>query len=162
MNLTATSRSNYFAVRDFATFAAAVVRNFGTDITIERDDYGRVCLLASNDGVWPTGDTIDYSAGVPCREAVTDTNNPDDHECADCGFPAAAHTTVYDGVPALVAAHLTDDHVAVFISVSHEGCRYAEGVALAINNRGETARVTTDNIYDLAASLGSVVTRAEC
>jgi hypothetical protein len=77
------------------------------------------------------------------------------------GFPSHDDDTdepIY--FPQLVAEHLADDEVAVFVECWHEGLRYVGGDALAINNKGETVIIHTDDIYGLAAKLGANVTLA--
>ncbi|HTE91774.1 MAG TPA: hypothetical protein VK639_22680 [Terriglobales bacterium] len=42
-----------------------------------------------------------------------------------------------------------------------EKCRYVTGWALAVNSKGETRRVSLQDIYDLAGQIGEHVTKAE-
>jgi hypothetical protein len=43
----------------------------------------------------------------------------------------------------------------------HEKLQYVGGFAVAINGKGERREVSLSDIYDRAAELGSVATRAE-
>jgi hypothetical protein len=52
----------------------------------------------------------------------------------------------YD-IPEIVSKHLIDDEVAIFMEVGSEKLRYLVGVALAINNKGETEQITLADIY---------------
>ena len=61
----------------------------------------------------------------------------------------------------VVAKHLADDWVAVFMESGAEKARYVSGYAVAVNNKGERETVSLDNIYPLAAALGTHVTAAE-
>ncbi len=53
--------------------------------------------------------------------------------------------------PDLVASHLCDGEVAVFMCIGHEGNRYLTGVAIAVNARGEQVLVSMGDIYECAA-----------
>lgn len=63
----------------------------------------------------------------------------------------------------LVASHLVEDQVAVFIEVGAEKMRYLGGTAVAVNASGETRVVDLDDIFALAQGLTdqhTAVTRA--
>lgn len=62
--------------------------------------------------------------------------------------------------PALVAEHLADGEVAIFMEAGAEKLRYIVGQAIAINANGETRVVDLTDIYNLAAELGSRITPA--
>lgn len=55
-------------------------------------------------------------------------------------------------LPQIVAPHLCDDSVAVFIEVGAEKLRYLVGHANAVDSTGKECHITLDGIYDLAAS----------
>lgn len=61
----------------------------------------------------------------------------------------------------IVAAHLREDEVAVFIQAGHEKLRSVWGYAWAINSRFETREVFLADIYKLAKELGPNVTYSE-
>jgi hypothetical protein len=55
---------------------------------------------------------------------------------------------------ALIARHLKPDEVAVLKEAGSEQASYIGARASAVNNRGETATVDLDEIYDRATVLG--------
>ena len=80
-------------------------------------------------------------------------------------FPSGYHDEndewVDVDVEALVAEHLIEGEVAVFMTVGWEKMRYLTGSARAINSAGQTRQVDLDDIYDLARrELGPNVTTA--
>ena len=145
---TATARSNYFRLRDDAARAEldAFIRDHDLDITIvtSREDPARIALLADTGNGWPSH-YFDESAGLDSEAG------PHEQGGDYIDF------TIWDVVGPLLA----DDCVAVFIEVGHEKLRSLSGVAVAVNNQGETRQVLTNDIYPLAAQLGSDVTDAE-
>lgn len=76
-------------------------------------------------------------------------------------WPRYDHETDEDiDFPGLVAEHLADGHVAVFMEVGTEKLRYITGVGMAVNNRGEFVSVDLeDMIMRQARHLGPHVTR---
>lgn len=62
---------------------------------------------------------------------------------------------------AIVADHLEDGEVAIFMEAGAEKLRYIVGFAVAINNRHERIRISLDDIYDRAQALGTSITPAE-
>lgn len=60
----------------------------------------------------------------------------------------------------IVANHLEDGEVAVFMYIGNEGMRCLFGGAIAINNKYEKRQVDLGDIYKLASELGSEVTKA--
>ena len=63
-------------------------------------------------------------------------------------------------IVSIVAPHLADGWVAVFVEAGHEKLRYCSGFAVAVNGKGETRQVSLNDIYPLAAQLGENVTDA--
>jgi len=61
----------------------------------------------------------------------------------------------------VVAKHLVDDWVAIFMESGAEKVRYVSGYAVAVNNKGGRETVSLHNIYPLAATLGTYATEAE-
>lgn len=57
--------------------------------------------------------------------------------------------------------NLAEGSVAIVVGAGAERLRYVNGWAIAYNSKGETKSVGIDDIYALAESLGSDVTRAE-
>ncbi len=127
-----TARSNYFRVKDKQKFTEWATSIDGLELI--EDEEGRVGL----------GCNHDYSGGWPDLVYNQDT---DDYEEID--------------VVKSVAAHLQEGSVAVFMEVGAEKMRYVTGWAVAVNHKGDTARVSLDDIYKQAAELGDEVTKAE-
>ena len=133
---TGSARSNYFRLRDDAARAEleTFIRTHELDITIitsEQDD-SRIALLDASGRGW-------------------DTSYFDDQADDYIDF------TIWDVVGPLLA----DECVAVFIEVGAEKLRYLSGIAVAVNNKGQTRQVLTGDIYELAGQLGTDVTAAE-
>ena len=61
----------------------------------------------------------------------------------------------------VVAKHLVDDWVAIFMESGAEKVRYVSGYAVAVNNKGGRETVSLHSIYPLAATLGTYATEAE-
>lgn len=62
----------------------------------------------------------------------------------------------------LVAQHLADKEVAVFVTAGAEKLHYVTGHAIAVNNTGKHVVVNIDSIYDMAKiAFGVSPTRAE-
>lgn len=81
-------------------------------------------------------------------------------EC-ESGFPALDEDDNEIEFSSVVADHLKDNEVAIFMEAGREKTRYVAGSALAINNRHETKFVDLYDIYKLAEELGENVTKAE-
>lgn len=126
-NYYASCRTNYFKVKDPEAFKAVMDLVPGIEVHQQEDVF---CLLGNNDdgGGWPSA------------------YHPSDDPDADL---------VELDLPTLVATHLADDQVAVFLEVGAEKLRYLVGYALAINNAGETRVVSIDDIYAKAGELTS-------
>jgi len=125
------ARSNYFTVKDEEAFRATFE---GVDVEILEED-GKFGLLSTEDdtGAWPT-----YT-----YDEETDEENDD-----------------FDVIEEVIP-HLAEGSVAVFIEAGHEKARYISGYAYAVNSKGERRAVNLNDIYKLAAELGSDVTEAE-
>jgi len=138
---TAHARSNYFRLRDDAARAAldAFISDHDLDLTIiaSREDLTRIALLEDSGNGWPSH-YFDEQAGQDAGGDYIDF-------------------TIWE----VVAPLLADDCVAVFIEVGHEKLRSLSGIAIAVNSQSETRQVLTNDIYPLAAQLGSDVTGAE-
>lgn len=131
-NYTASARTNYFLVKDLDAFKEAL-SPFEVQVHGRSED-DRVCILGEDPdgGAWPTH-----------------LYNEDADDYEDVDFPG------------LVAEHLADDEVAIFMEAGAEKLRYVVGQAIAINNKGEIRTIDLTRIYDLARELGSNVTLAE-
>ncbi len=63
--------------------------------------------------------------------------------------------------PQIVAPHLADGHVAIFMEAGAEKLRYVHGQASAINNEGEERFIYLSEIMKLANELGEHVTEPQ-
>jgi hypothetical protein len=124
------ARTSYFEVRDLEAFQAAV-EPLEVEVVVEDGHPERVALLSNDDGGWP-----------------------------DQYWNEAEETDVEIDLVSLVADHLADGWVAVFMEVGHEKLRYLFGNAVAVNASGETRQVNLTGIYRLAAQLGPNLTHA--
>jgi len=125
-NYTAYFRSNYVAVKDAAQFQAfCAAFQLEMITTTENNQTLYGFLNEGNEG------------GLP----VTRYNEAtDDWEEVD--FMSE------------LAAHLTDDYVAIVMEVGYEKMRYLSGEAHAVNAKGEMISVDLDEIYERSATLG--------
>jgi hypothetical protein len=124
------ARTSYFEVRDLEVLQAAV-EPLEVEVVVEDGRPERVALLSNEDWGWP-----------------------------DQYWNEAEQTDVEIDLVSLVADHLADGWVAVFMEVGHEKLRYLFGNAVAVNARGETRQVDLTGIYRLAAHLGPNLTHA--
>ncbi len=133
-NYYAAARTNYFNVKDADAFLAAMKPILG--INVSQEENGSFLILCNHrSGGW---DNWIY-------DEETDTDEEID-------------------LPAIVAEHLVDDSVAIFMESGAEKMRYIVGQAEAINNKGERVSIGLDNIYVLAEKLTSKpgeISRAE-
>ncbi|MBC2593537.1 hypothetical protein H5P28_04605 [Ruficoccus amylovorans] len=130
----ATTRSNYFGVKDEKAFLAWAE---STELGVQRredPDHGNLFMIYSDQekGAWPN---------------YVYNEEKDDFDEVEV-------------IPEL-AKHLKDGHVAILLEIGSEKLRYLVGVASAVNCRGEQVYVDLDAIYKKAGKLGDVVTRAE-
>ncbi|MCY1718571.1 hypothetical protein OVA26_16665 [Microbacterium sp. SL62] len=146
-NFIASARTNRFRVRDIdalkadlATYGVEAATfddvNRGAEFVLvdESEQYlaGSVSLYSF--GAWPSFD----EDGIAMRLDLDDETPVPDK---------------FESLHALVASHLVDGEVAIFIEVGAEKMRYLGGVALAVNAAGETRRVDLDDIHGLAQQL---------
>jgi hypothetical protein len=129
-NYYATARSNCFQVKDPAMLKDALADLDVEVVTDDPVDPRRVVLLCRADGGWPGW--------------RYDEGKAEDIEIE---------------VPALVAPHLTDGQVAVFLEAGGEKLRCVAGTACAVNNKGGRVEVSLEDIYDLAKHLGDQMDR---
>jgi hypothetical protein len=137
-NYYASARSNYFEVKDEEAFLAEMNKIPGIEVdgVTFSDDVKRFCILGDDaDGAGWTSFYLDE----------------DDNE-------------VEVDLPMVVADHLKDDEVAIFMEVGAEKLRYVIGYAVAVNNEGDIRTVSLDEIYNLGRELTDKpdnLTRAE-
>ena len=124
-NYYANCRTNYFKVKDNDAFelAMAPIPDIEVIITPGTMEY---CILGNNeDGRgWPV-----WIQGVE------------------------SDTEIEIDLPNMVAEHLQDGEVAIFMEVGNEKLRYLNGYATAINNKGERRDIGLNDIYDIAKEL---------
>jgi hypothetical protein len=133
------ARSSYFRVKDLAAFRVRM-KQLGLEVIGKNPDDttgadGRVALLSTDvdQGGLPQGYYDEQ------QDACVDVDLVDE-----------------------IAQHLADGEVAVLVECgAEEKLRYLTGVAIAVNNKSETRRVSLDDIYPLAHELGPNVTEAE-
>lgn len=116
-------RTNAFRVKDVAALKGALE---SADVEVVEEGPGTAVVLLVNDpdggGYWGT--------------AIFD----DDGECVDELF-----------VPDMIAEHLDDGQVAVFVHAGAEKLCYITGYSIAVHSSGQQVRVELDDIYALAA-----------
>lgn len=183
------ARTNYFRVQDLDAFKADLARHHVTVCGWDNVGWGELVLdngtgetsdsiaLFGHDG-WPFMgeqgilDALKDGEACSAYEPLTDdARRPGEPEtfpegqtpCNLCHEPESSHTKsepTYETLPELVAAHLVDGDVAVFMEVGFEKMRFLVGQAVAINAAGEHRTVSLDDIYASARDLGSTVTDA--
>lgn len=128
------TRTNYFLVKDADAFKAEMA-NYEVTVIEQKvgEETGYGIMDADSDG-----------GGLPWSQFNEETNEYDD--------------LVWETI---IGNHLKDGAVCVLTETGAEKYRYLNGWAIAFNNKGETRRVDTTDIYDLANELGTGVTRAE-
>jgi hypothetical protein len=128
------SRTNYFLVKDAEAFKAEMM-NYEVTV-IEQNIGGEThygILDADADG-----------GGLQWSQLNEENDDYDDLVWED-----------------IIGKHLRDGEVCVLVETGAEKYRYLNGWAIAFNNKGETRRVDTTDIYDLAKEIGTGITRAE-
>ena len=132
-NYYASSRTNYFLVKDVEAFTNEVESlSQLTIITKVIDEVTFVGLLSE-----------DEDGGFPWS-LIDDQGDTGEIEWGD-----------------LFAKHLQDDSVAILIEAGAEKLRYISGYAVAYNNKKETRVIDLSDIYKLAEEIGKDVPRAE-
>lgn len=146
---TAKGRTNYFLVKDVAALKADLVMygitphpwseliqgaSFILDESPTNKPVGAIALFS--DGVWPSLD----------EDAVADRLGLDDE--SENAIPQN-HASLAE----LVADHLVDDQVAIFMEVGSQKMSFLGGFALAINSAKESKSIDLEQIYSLAAQL---------
>lgn len=124
-NYTATTRSNYFAVKDEAAFTAWCAQRSLHHWDREEDGQPRRFAISADTGDccgWPMYDWAD-----------------DGSDTVEIDFPEE------------LAQHLAEGEVAVLIEIGNEKLRYLTGCAVAVDHTGETLVVSLDDIYEEAA-----------
>lgn len=120
-NYTATTRSNYFAVKDEQAFKDWCAK-WSLDHWQQKEDRGSRRFAITAD----TGDCC----GWPSYSHDEDEQEID--------------------IAAELAEHLADGEIAILMEVGNEKLRYLVGTAVAVNHTGETVIISLSEIYQLA------------
>jgi hypothetical protein len=153
-NYVAQARTNYFAVKDIEALKTALrsygiephpwsAAQTGAEFIFDNEKDGSVALFSY--GNWPS---LEEDAVADRLGAEDDEEVPQDHV----------------DLAALVAAHLVDGQVAIFMDIGFEKMRYLGGTAVAVNAADERRVVDLQDIYGLAQELtdpGTVVTKVQ-
>lgn len=158
------SRTNYFHVKDIDALRADLARygitavgwqhrpesqrHFVLDDGVDNKPEGAIALFCFDD--WPSFEE-DAIANQP--ELDDDDGESDRPQIPD------DHADLFD----LVASHLVDADVAVFMTTGYEKMRILLGSAVAVNARGEQVVLDLHDIYNHAATLatdGTPITKA--
>ena len=163
-NYTEQGRTNYFRVKDLAVFKAEL-RAYGIEPASweEANSYGSEFVLHAGVNNKPEGAIALFSYGMwPSFDEYATASRLDvciDDEADESGIPCN-----YDSLLMLVADHLVDGEVAIFMEVGFEKMRYLTGTAVAVNAIGDTRHIDLNSIYELAKELapeGTTITTAE-
>ncbi len=123
-NYAAVARSNYFSVKDIDAFRLEMAKV--SDIHVECLGEGEsqtVALFCQTDDGWPSEYYPD--------EVLADPVSID--------------------LPAMVASHLAEGSVAVFLESGNEGLRFVGGHATAVDAAGERVDLNLHDIFKLAS-----------
>lgn len=131
-----TARSNAFRVKDEDAFREDMVELAGLEVHRREPadasgEHGpRFVLLEPHGEGWPSPTRPVYDeAGDLVREEEVD---------------------LFD----LVAGHLAEGEVAVFVEAGAEKHRYVTGTSVAVNDKGESLAVHLDDIYEKVERAG--------
>lgn len=125
-NFYGSARSNYFEVKDNEVFEKEMARL--PDVTVITQ--GELVGIMVDDG---------DSGCFPSWQY----NEDDEIDMEDNEIDIAD----------IVAGHLVDGAVAIFMECGAEKLRYISGWAQAINSKGECKTISLNDIYDVAAGL---------
>jgi hypothetical protein len=132
-NFYGSARSNYFKVKDEATFLLWAKSVPGLGVWSQKNEAGEqehgVYSDDGDSGCWPS-----------CREL--DDNHPD-YEESDCG-------RVDIDLTQELSEHLLEGQVAVLMEAGAEKLRYVTGSAVAVDHTGKTVTIFLSDIYKLA------------
>lgn len=132
-NYYGTARTNYFAVKDGKAFEEEMA-GLPVELITEKTEDGETLygfLDASSDG-----------SGLDWYQYDEETEEDTEIDW-----------------PGVLARHLKDGSVAVFMEVGAEKYRYLTGVAWAVNSKGEQRHINLErDIMEMASALGDTVT----
>ncbi len=139
-NYYATARSNYFAVKDETKFRQWAESH---DLEVMTPNYPeRIPHEVPRFAITPSDDS--HHGGWPGSRFNEETQEDES---------IALHEEL--------SLHLADGEVAVLMEIGNEKLRYLIGYTVAVNNKGETASMDLNAIYELAKPLGKTLTEAE-
>lgn len=145
------ARTNRFLVKDvdalkehlarYGLTTSTFDRPYAGDLILSFGDPGRPVNEVSlfSPGAWPPMDEDSVAARLELDDVTEET-------WAQLGLDDIS-------LDQLVATHLEENEVAVFVEVGNEKLRYLGGTAVAVNASGETRRVDLEDIFDLARQL---------
>lgn len=144
----ATARTNYFRVKDVEALKKELLEYGITPATWEQSKRGAEFVLDDAPTNVPSGSIALFSMeGWPSFDEDSTANRLELWEEDDV-VPSG-----HESLHALIATHLVDGQVAIFMEVGFEKLRYLGGLAVAVNSAGETRRVDLEDIYELATQL---------
>ena len=127
-------RSNYFVVKDADAFRAEF-EQYGVEIIERAVDGETLYGFMDNDG---------DGGGLSWSRYNEETEDFEDIDYLDA-----------------VSKHLAEGEVCIIIESGSEKYRYLNGVAYAVNSKGERKVVSLTDIYEQAKELGSNITQAQ-
>ncbi|MET0885373.1 MAG: hypothetical protein ABWX92_02890 [Mycetocola sp.] len=141
-------RTNYFRVKDISALKAELLEYGIETATMAEARMGAEFVLHEATGKdKPAGSIALFSYGTWPQlddESVAQRLEIDDE---DTPVP-----NKHASLAQLVASHLLEGEVAVFIEVGFEKMRYLGGHATAVDSTGDLRSIDLDDIYGLAAA----------
>lgn len=125
-NYYGTGRSNYFKVKSVESLQTAL-KGAPFEVLPSTGVPGEVCILARDD------DGGGYWSYVIWAEEPDEEDREVD-------------------VPELIASHLEEGQVAVFVHAGAEKLRYLHGYSVAVHSDGRQVRVDLDDVYERASA----------
>jgi hypothetical protein len=129
-NYYANARTNYFKVKDIEAFKNEVA-NYPLEVVSRDDNPEFVALFVADTG---------EDGSFPWCDYYTEDADGDEIEWT-----------------AIFARHLQENSVAIIQEVGNEKLRYFNGIAVAINSKGEEIIIDINSIFDQATTLGEVI-----
>jgi hypothetical protein len=145
---TATARTNYFLVKDVEALKAEL-RTYGIEpATWAENQRGADFVLDDGPKNKPAGAIALFSFGTWPQMDEDSVAMRLDIEDEETPVPGA-----YVDLTGLIANHLVEGQVAVFIEIGFEKMTYLAGGATAVNAAGETRSIDLEGIYAVAKEL---------
>lgn len=147
-NFNATARTNIFRVKDVDALKHDLSTYGITPATWDESRRGAEFVLDDRPVNQPAGSVALFSFGGWPSLDEEDTASRLELFEEDDVVPSE-----YESLHQLVAAHLIEGEVAIFMEAGAEKMRYVSGVTVAVNSAGDTRRIDLDDIYELAKEL---------